>query len=236
MIRRILEAQERAAGRTTIEGVDLEGRRIWSSSGHDVLAATGAWQAELAERGVGPGDRVGLEVGRGPQLLPAHLAVLASGATVVPINPALAASERARMIERGDLRALVTDTDPRRSAARLRLEPSDPTRPALLIFTSGTTGDPKGVPLTEANLEANLADLATIWGLGPADRLLHALPCHHLHGLVIALYGAARLGLRILLMERFDAVRCLAELGRGSATVFMGSTCSNSSPPWVRTA
>ncbi len=133
-------------------------------------------------RGVRPGDRVGIDLPRGPELLPAHIATLASGATVVPINPALTAAERARVLERAELKTLLEPTAQSGRPGRPGLAQSPADSPALLIFTSGTTGVPKGVPLGEAQLEANLDALARAWGLSQADRLLHVLPCHHLHG------------------------------------------------------
>jgi malonyl-CoA/methylmalonyl-CoA synthetase len=187
-----------------------------------VLASIGAWQQELRARGVQPGDRVAIDVARGPQLLPAHLAVLGSGATVVPVNPALAPSERERVLDRADLKTLLASDDhPGRTAATRLLE-AERRAPALLIFTSGTTGDPKGVPLSLENLEANLDALAGAWGLTARDRILHVLPCHHVHGLVLALYGSVRLGMPVVLLEHFNAELCIEALAAQEVTVFMG--------------
>lgn len=222
MIRRILESLETSREREIYSGLDTRGEVAWSRSSDEILAAVGAWQATLRSRGVRPGDRVGMDLPRGPELLPAHLATLAAGATVVPINAALTESERARVLERAALRTLVGPTDRPGRTGSPRLLERTPESPALLIFTSGTTGEPKGVPLSETNLEANLDALAHAWGLTEADRLLHVLPCHHLHGLAVALYGSARVGMPILLLERFDAELCIEVLAEQEATVFMG--------------
>ena len=209
MIRRILEAFEANGERELYAGLDPGPQPVWSLNGRELLAAVGAWQQELRAHGVRPGDRVGIDLPRGAELLPAHVAVLASGATVVPINPALSEVERGRVLERAALRTLLArSARPERRGKPQLVEPP-PGSPALLIFTSGTTGEPKGVPLSETNLEANLGALARAWGLCEADRLLHVLPCHHLHGLVLALYGSARAGMPMLLLERFDAEVCL---------------------------
>lgn len=222
MIRRILEALERGRDRPLLLGLDEGGEIAWERTGAELLARTGAWQDLLRARGVGPGDRVGIEVPRGPDLLPAHLAVLAWGATVVPLNPALSPAERRRLLERAELRALLAPSDSPQGSARVSLREAPTGSPALLVFTSGTTGEPKGVPLTDRNLEANLAALATTWKLDPSDRLLHVLPAHHVHGLVLALYGSARLGMPCLLDRRFDAHRTLRALERHGVRVFMG--------------
>ena len=62
-----------------------------------------------------------------------------------------------------------------------------PTDPALLIHTSGTTGRPKGVLITHANLAARIATLTAAWGWARSDRILHTLPLHHVHGIENAL-------------------------------------------------
>ncbi|MEE8557083.1 MAG: AMP-binding protein [Myxococcota bacterium] len=222
MLGRMLTAFEEGRRRVLLSGLDAEGEILWAQTGEDLLARVGAWQRLMDARGVRPGDRVAVAVPRGPEILALHVAVLASGATVVPINPALSRVERDRILERADLAALLAEGDipPSGGTPSLRELPAD--RPALLVFTSGTTGEPKGVPLTEQNLEANLSALTEAWGLRAGDRILHVLPVHHLHGLVLALYGSARIGLPILLDSRFDAPRAIRSLARHGATVFMG--------------
>src|SRR5262249_6304735 len=94
---------------------------------------------------------------------------------------------------------------------------------ALLLFTSGTTGTPKGVGLTHGNLQANLqALLVDAWEMSASDRLLHALPPHHLHGLGLGLYGTLYVGNTTVLMERFDPVNVLRAFDQQRITMFMG--------------
>ena len=94
---------------------------------------------------------------------------------------------------------------------------------ALLLFTSGTTGQPKGVGLTHANLAANLRVLLVeTWRMTEDDRLLHALPPHHLHGLALGLYGTLFTGGAAVLLERFDPAVVLAGLSAQRISVFMG--------------
>ncbi len=222
MIRKILEALEATGGGEAMRGLDRAGRPSWHQSGTELLRRAGGWQGLLGERGVRSGDRVALDVARGPELLPAHLGTLALGATLVPINPALRPAERERVLERADVRALLGPDDRPEAPRAPELRERGADVPALLIFTSGTTGEPKGVPLLESNLEANLTDLTAVWGLSRADRLLHALPAHHVHGLVLALYGSARVGASVVLLERFDADAVLRALGDERISVFMG--------------
>jgi malonyl-CoA/methylmalonyl-CoA synthetase len=222
VIRRALEQLEVDPEREVLRGLDEAGEPKWSLRAGALAARIGGWQSRLGDLRVRSGDRVGIDLPRGPDLLAAHLAALALGAAVVPLNPALAPAERARVLERAEVRALVgADERPGRERPP-KLARRDPAAPALLIFTSGTTGEPKGVPLSEANLESNLAALERAWGLGPGDRLVHALPAHHVHGLVLALYGSARAGIPVVMLPRFEAEGCLAALERERATLFMG--------------
>jgi malonyl-CoA/methylmalonyl-CoA synthetase len=94
---------------------------------------------------------------------------------------------------------------------------------ALLLFTSGTTGTPKGVGLTHGNLRANLqALLVDTWEMSENDRLLHALPPHHLHGLGLGLYGTLYVGNAVVFLERFDPTVVLRAFGPQRISVFMG--------------
>jgi malonyl-CoA/methylmalonyl-CoA synthetase len=88
------------------------------------------------------------------------------------------------------------------------------------MYTSGTTGKPKGVLLRHEHLEAQLGALARAWEMGPGDVLVHALPLHHIHGLSIAMLNVLRVGGTVELHGAFDAKAVLAACAR--ATVFMG--------------
>jgi malonyl-CoA/methylmalonyl-CoA synthetase len=87
-----------------------------------------------------------------------------------------------------------------------------------MLFTSGTTGKPKGVVLSHRAVAASCASLHQAWGWRRDDRLLHVLPLHHTHGVIVALLGALWAGARVRLMA-FEARTVWDSLG--AATVFM---------------
>jgi malonyl-CoA/methylmalonyl-CoA synthetase len=80
-----------------------------------------------------------------------------------------------------------------------------PERPATLIYTSGTTGKPKAAITTHAIFAAQMRSIVSAWELAPSDHLLHALPLHHLHGVLNALSSVLYAGGTCELLPRFEA-------------------------------
>ncbi|MCA9532115.1 MAG: AMP-binding protein [Myxococcales bacterium] len=94
---------------------------------------------------------------------------------------------------------------------------------ALILYTSGTTGAPKGAQLSSANLAANLDALAATWGWTGEDTVVHALPLFHVHGLVLGLLGALRVGGALHHVSRFSPEslsEALAGVAPGRALLF----------------
>ena len=98
--------------------------------------------------------------------------------------------------------------------------PCAPDDLAAILYTSGTTGKPKGAMLSHRNLASNGLALREAWRFTAKDILLHALPIFHAHGLFVACHCALLSGARMIWLQKFDRERVLAELPR--ATVFMG--------------
>ena len=94
------------------------------------------------------------------------------------------------------------------------------TRRAMIVYTSGTTARPKGVVSTHANIGAQVAALVEAWEWSPNDRLLLALPLHHLHGIINGLGCALAVRATCEILPAFDAVAVWDRFGSGEITVF----------------
>jgi long-chain acyl-CoA synthetase len=179
------------------------------------------------ELGARPGDRVALYAANHPHYVEAMWAAWLAGLVVVPVNAKLHPREIAYVLDNSGAIACWIDEEDEAALAdvqpacrRLHLgaidrfrapspravEPRAPADLAWLFYTSGTTGRPKGVMLTHANLvEMTLAYLAEVQPVGPGDALLHAAPLSHGSGLYSFAY-VARGGINVVPRSRsFDA-------------------------------
>jgi malonyl-CoA/methylmalonyl-CoA synthetase len=112
------------------------------------------------------------------------------------------------------------DVDPQARRERLPPEPA-PEAPAFILYTSGTTGPPKGAVLPRRAISSNLDALAEAWEWTSEDVLVHGLPLFHVHGLVLGTLGPVRLGGRLRHVGRFSPEAVCAELA-GEATMLFG--------------
>ena len=119
--------------------------------------------------------------------------ILAAGATVVPISPAAGPGERDHVIDQAQVDLVLPDVD-LRAADSLPPEPPVDESPALILFTSGSTGPAKGAVISRRAVAGNLEALRAAWDWTSADVLAHALPFSHVHGLVFGGLGPLRIG------------------------------------------
>jgi malonyl-CoA/methylmalonyl-CoA synthetase len=166
----------------------------------------------------------------------AVVAGLLAGVPVVPVNPRSgerelehiardAAPDLVLAAPAAELPAALADV-PRvdvdtvaRHAGPLPAEPG-PDAPALVVYTSGTTGPPKGAVLPRRAIAANLDALAEAWEWTAADRLVHGLPLFHVHGLVLGILGPLRRGGSVEHLGRFSVQAAAAALRRGGTMLF----------------
>ena len=139
-----------------------------------------------------------------------------ASALIAGVEEAARLNSAAQNINRPLLTAPLPDAPPG-SLPRL---PSE--RRAMILYTSGTTGRPKGVVSTHGNLDAQTRCLVEAWEWSPADRMLHALPLHHIHGVVNGLTCALYSGAACEFLPRFDADAVWERLAEGGVSVFMG--------------
>jgi len=204
----------------------------------------------LADRGIAPGTPIGIMLPNVPEFASVYYGILRTGAVVVPMNPLLKAREIAYYL--GDSGAPVIFawhiTAPEveigakeAGAEAILVDPA--TFPdilataspapqvvdraaydtAVVLYTSGTTGHPKGAELTHANLINNVeVSAADLFQLGPADLIFGGLPLFHAFGQTCTLNAAIMTGASLTVLPRFDAAKALGILADQRVTIFAG--------------
>ncbi len=216
----------------------------------DLVTGSARYANALADLGARPGERVCAVIDKSPAGVLLYLACLRAGLVYQPLNPAFQDAEmdyfladatpaltvcpppreermraaaarhggRTTTLDRhggGDLAAAAAAASPEFATRR-----SNGSDTACLLYSSGTTGKPKGVPLSHDNLAVNVRTLVDLWGFTPADVLIHALPLFHIHGLFVALGCALTAGAALRFLEKFSADDVILLLSR--STVLMG--------------
>jgi malonyl-CoA/methylmalonyl-CoA synthetase len=202
-------------------------------------AALGFWAA-----GLRPGDRIVMSCVASAELIIDHCAAMRAGFVVVPANTAYTGRELAHIVGDSGARMVIGDADVRealtdqfhhvtvtgpgvavRDATGVGDDPIVLDRVssndiALIGYTSGTTGAPKGAVLTHANLLAGAEALRRAWQWTADDRLVLCLPLFHMHGLGVGLHGTLLAGASAVLQRGFDIDRVLT--ASRDATMFFG--------------
>ncbi|MEA2189818.1 MAG: long-chain acyl-CoA synthetase [Solirubrobacteraceae bacterium] len=206
--------------------------------------------AMLKSKGVGQGDRVGIMLPNVPYFPAVYYGVLRAGAVVVPMNVLLkgrevgyylsdagakvlfawhgfidaaqAGADEAGGVEvvpvkPGEIEGLIFAHEPDDSVAE---KEGDDT--AVILYTSGTTGKPKGAELTHANLRRNVDCAVNLFDLGVGDVIFAGLPLFHSFGQTCTMNAAVRGGATITLLPRFDPGKALEVMERDKCTVFEG--------------
>src|SRR6516162_343251 len=180
--------------------------------------AAGRASALLAAHGVQPGDRVGIMLPNVPAFPISFYGALAAGAVVVPMNPLLKSREIAYYLGDSGARVVLAWHDPAREG-RERQDQDD----AVILYTSGTTGRPKGAELTHAGLVRNAEITARTLLKNHADDVtMGCLPLFHVFGLTCGLNATVAAAGTLTLLPRFDPARVLEIIQRDAVTIFEG--------------
>ncbi len=164
-------------------------------------------------------NRVAIRAQPSLATMAALVAWLAAGKTVVPINPRSGESELAHVLN-DSAPELVLEDEAVEAGGDGPLPDVDPATAALIVYTSGTTGPPKGVVLSRRALAANLDALAAAWAWTDRDTVVHALPIFHIHGLVLGVLGPVRRGGACHHLGRLEPAAVRAAFNDGGTMMF----------------
>src|SRR5579859_6947632 len=196
---------------------------------------------DLRGLGVGPGDRVAIYAASSLDWVLAYLGLERAGAVLVPMNPEYHSAEAEHIVTDADPKLVLADVPraPVVEALGRRVVPVERVprgdappmpelnseSPAAILYTSGTTGRPKGAVLDHGGLLAQARGAIETWRWTPRDILVHALPLFHLHGLGMGLHGTLLSGASATLIP-FSPQAVIAELTRSESedrgTMFFG--------------
>ncbi|MFZ2528986.1 MAG: acyl-CoA synthetase [Rhodococcus sp. (in: high G+C Gram-positive bacteria)] len=193
-----------ARGDDVPDALRIDGHTLSRS---DLLGAATAVAARVARA-----ERVAVLATPTATTIVAVVGALLAGVTVVPVPPDSGPAERAHILNDSGAQAWLgaaPDTEESDSplpviAVRLHardwhaLPEPDPARIAFVLYTSGTTGSPKGVLLSRRAVAAGIDAIAQAWEWSSADTLVHGLPLFHVHGLILGVLGSLRVGSRLI--------------------------------------
>jgi malonyl-CoA/methylmalonyl-CoA synthetase len=213
----------------------------------DMFARTAQYGNLLIAQGVRPGDRVLVKAEKSIEIILLYLACVRAGLVFLPVNPAFKDEETAHIVRDAEpavivciedeaglmrtlsptCRAIFTldgdagfSADAARYPATFETVDVEPDGLAVILYTSGTTGRPKGAMLTHGNIVSNGLSLSRYWQFSAKDVLLHCLPLFHSHGLFVSLSCSLLSGSAVLFCNKFDLDQVFDLLPR--CTVFMG--------------
>ncbi|MGK3109990.1 acyl-CoA synthetase [Streptomyces sp. WAC05858] len=189
-----------APGGDRPDALSVGGRSL---SREELLGAAGAVAARIAGAPV-----VAVRATATPETVVAVVGALLAGVPVVPVPPDSGPAERDHILRDSGATLLLTGeameapietvpVDPAERAAWTKPEP-DAESTAFILYTSGTTGAPKGALISRRAVAADLDGLAAAWAWTAEDTLVHGLPLFHVHGLVLGVLGALRTGSRLV--------------------------------------
>lgn len=238
----LAETTSRVGARTAL--VTLDGRKV---SYPELDAAASRVAAGLRDLGVEPGDRVAIAMQNIPEFASAYFGILRAGAIVVPLNIMLTVPELERIVADCEPKFVLASEsflEPAHAAAGPaevigtddwdRFGPPDrgasfpdpgDDEIAVLAYTSGTTGEPKGAMLSHGNLRANLDQQMQVPDshVTEEDVLFLVLPLFHIFGLNVTLGQMALNGATGVLVDRFEPVPTLNALQEHRVTVLFGA-------------
>lgn len=243
MLEDLCERHEHALVFQRLEGDPPQLTRV---TYRDLERRSAALAAKLAAAGVGKGDRVALGGRNHPAWAIAYFGIVRCGAAAVPVDKDYEALPLTRVLEKSRAKIAIFDDHvvelpeqdslcprwhlwdvtaaphpdaPEAQAPAVEIHDDDL---ASVLYTSGTTGDPKGVMLTHENFTALIAALAPLFPLGHEDRALSVLPLHHTFEFTCGMLLPLSRGARVIYLDEINGDRMIEGLDAGQVTAMIG--------------
>src|SRR5205809_590536 len=244
-------------GRTAVLALGKKDQDRWSFE--KLANCARSFANGLAKDGFKRGDSVALFAENRPEWIAAALGIIRAGAVALPVDVQLGDKTLTHVLQDSEARAVITtqqrverlkkldlkekpklilldsSSDDEQSWERfLNDEPTElptinPDDEAVLFYTSGTTGPPKGVPLSHGNIVSQLDTAADVHLITGGDRVLLPLPLHHVYPFVIGMLAPLALGLPLILPFSLSGQQLLRSLREGKVTAIIGV-------PWLYSA
>ena len=225
------------------------GDRYQQYTYRDIIRAAASVARSLTEQGINKGDRVAVLSENRPEWMLAYFAVVSFGAVVVPLDAQLSENEVAVLLASSEAKGVFVSAACRQKLPRnaslliVSLDPGDgvpfsgmltaypdaalPQPPsagdlAAILYTSGTTGDPKGVMLSQGNLASNCASCVKLDIVRPDDNMLCILPLHHTYPAMVCMLLPLSIGATVTLLNSLKGPDILACMQETKVSIMVG--------------
>lgn len=245
-VQRMLEEKSSLHGDRTAYRMRKDDLSMRSVSFGEVFELSKRLAARLGTLGLRRGDHVAMVGENGPEWAISYFAVVWAGAVAVPLDSRATERNLKRVLGLSDSRFLIASggfretlgheegieaaipmeeiaEDPGRDEERAQAESADPDRVAEIVFTSGTTGTPKGVTLSHGNIMSSVESMYGAFPIGPGDTAFSILPIHHVYERICGMLLSFYCGQTVFFSRSLKPAEMLADMRAARPTVWLNT-------------